>query len=41
MTDAYVVVDRVTRETAKMLEDTDATVVYDEDEAFVVEPRDD
>lgn len=36
----YDVVDKVTRETAKHLEDTDATLAWDEDGVFVLEPRD-
>lgn len=33
------IVDTVERETAELLEDTDATLAYGDDTVFVLEPR--
>jgi hypothetical protein len=35
----YDVVDTVERETAEMLEDTDAVLAYGEERVYVLEPR--
>lgn len=39
MADAYDIVDKVSRETAELLEDTDATLAYGEDAVYVLEAR--
>lgn len=39
MSETYDVVDVVERETAELLEDTDAVLAYGEDNVFVLEAR--
>jgi len=41
MTDEFVVVDCVTRETAELLRDTGATLAFDDDEVYVLERKND
>lgn len=41
MTEKYRVVDRVERETAELLDGTDAILAYDETDVYVLEKSDD
>lgn len=41
MSETYDVVDVVERETAELLEGTDAVLAYGDEQVFVLEPRDD
>lgn len=39
MSDEYHVVDTVSRETAEMLQETDATLAWGDEQVYVLEPK--
>lgn len=41
MSDKFTVVDRIERETAELLEDTDAVLAFSETDVYVLEYKDD